>query len=85
MTCLLIPFLTLECLAAMPSDMSDGCKKHWESYSTYNSPKAFAMGDRAHCGWRADGTRGTLDEAKRKAVETCVRNGGKGCRVVDAQ
>jgi hypothetical protein len=83
--CLFIPFLTLECLAAMPSGMSPACQKHWESYSTFSSPKAFAVGEKSHCGWRAEGTRGTLEEAKRRALETCSRNAGKACRIVDAQ
>ena len=49
-------------------------------YLAYSSEKAFALSPSGAYGWRS--SRGSTEEAKRGALETCGKDGARDCRLV---
>lgn len=71
---------------AMPSGMSEDCKKAYISYEAASGRKAFAKGSSKGCGWSLS-LNGNLDLAKtrERAVNFCKVHQGDNCRVVASQ
>ncbi len=85
LACLTMPTAVPTPALAMPSGMTDACKRLYREYQSLGSPKAFATGKPNACGAKGPGGGISLSTAKRQAIASCRAYGGQNCKVVESR